>query len=77
MPSATPTLGLATKSMAPSSSARSVTSVPRSVSIDTITTGVGRSRISLARKSMPSMSGISTSSVITSGSVFGSPRAQR
>ena len=77
MPSATPTLGLATKSMAPSSSARSVTSAPRSVSIDTITTGVGRSRISLARKSMPSMRGISTSSVITSGSVFGSPRAQR
>jgi hypothetical protein len=45
---------------------RSVTSAPRSVSVDTITTGIGRSRIS-GRKSMPSMRGISTSSVITSG----------
>jgi hypothetical protein len=53
--------------MAPSSSARSVTSAPRSVSVETITTGIGRRRISLARKSMPSMRGISTSSVITSG----------
>ena len=68
MPSATPIFGLATKSMAPSSSARSVTSAPRSVSVDTITTGIGRRRISLERKSMPSMRGISTSSVITSGS---------
>jgi len=40
---------------------------PRSVSVETITTGIGRSRISLPRKSMPSMRGISTSSVITSG----------
>ena len=42
-------------------------SAPRSVSVETITTGVGRSRMILARKSMPSMRGISTSSVITSG----------
>jgi len=68
MPSATPILGLATKSMAPSSSARIVTSAPRSVSVETITTGIGRRRMSLPRKSMPSMRGISTSSVITSGS---------
>ena len=66
-PSATPSLGLATKSTAPSSSARKVTSAPRSVSVETISTGIGRSRISLPRKSMPSMRGISTSSVITSG----------
>ena len=45
-PSATPILGLATKSTAPSSSARSVTSAPRSVSVETITTGIGRRRIS-------------------------------
>ena len=67
-PSAMPIFGLATKSTAPSSSARRVTSAPRSVSVDTITTGIGRRRISLERKSMPSMRGISTSSVITSGS---------
>ena len=67
-PSATPIFGLATKSTAPSSSALSVTSAPRSVSVDTITTGIGRRRISLDRKSMPSILGISTSSVITSGS---------
>ena len=46
-PSATPIFGLATKSTAPSSSARSVTSAPRSVSVTTITTGIGRSRIRL------------------------------
>ena len=67
-PSATPILGLATKSTAPSSSARKVTSAPRSVNVETITTGIGRRRISRERKSMPSMRGISTSSVITSGS---------
>ena len=66
-PSATPILGLATKSMAPNSSAFNVTSAPRSVSVDTITTGIGRRRISLDKKSMPSMRGISTSKVMTSG----------
>ena len=66
-PSATPIFGLATKSIAPSSSARSVTSAPRSVSVETITTGIGRRRIKRARKSMPSIRGISMSSVITSG----------
>ena len=62
-----PSLGLVTKSMAPSSSARSVISPPRSVRDDTITTGMGRRRISFSRKSSPSMRGISTSSVSTSG----------
>mmetsp|Transcript_60042 Transcript_60042/g.142143 ORF Transcript_60042/g.142143 Transcript_60042/m.142143 type:complete len:430 (+) Transcript_60042:474-1763(+) len=67
MPSATPILGLATKSIAPSSNALSVTSAPRSVSVDTITTGIGRRRIRRDRKSSPSIRGISTSSVMTSG----------
>src|SRR6185437_12776055 len=61
-------LGLARKSTAPSSSARSVTSAPSVVSDDTITTGIGRSRIRFSRKVRPSMRGISTSSVSTSGS---------
>ncbi|CFN82244.1 Uncharacterised protein [Bordetella pertussis] len=69
-PSRIPSLGLVTKSIAPSSSARSVISPPRSVSDDTITTGMGRSRISFSRKSRPSMRGISTSSVSTSGLCF-------
>ena len=60
-------LGFATKSIAPSSSARSVTSAPRCVSEETITTGIGRSRIRFSRNVRPSMRGISTSSVITSG----------
>ena len=67
-PLATPMRGLATKSTAPSSSAFIVTSPPRSVNVEIITTGVGRRRIRRPRKSMPSIRGISTSSVITSGS---------
>ena len=66
---ATSTLGLETKSTAPSSSAFSVVSAPRSVSEDTMTTGMGRSRMRLARNVSPSMRGISTSSVSTSGLV--------
>lgn len=62
-----PGFGFDTKSTAPSSSARRVTSDPRSESDETMITGVGRRRISRSRKSMPSMRGISTSSVITSG----------
>src|ERR1019366_2642937 len=61
------TLGLETKSTAPSSSARSVVWAPCSVSEDTMITGMGRRRIRLARKVRPSMRGISTSSVSTSG----------
>ena len=67
IPSATPIFGLATKSTAPNSSAFRVTSAPRSVKVETITTGMGRRRIKRDRKSMPSMRGISTSSVMTSG----------
>jgi hypothetical protein len=37
------------------------------VSEDTITTGIGRSRMRLRRKVTPSIFGISTSSVMTSG----------
>src|ERR1035438_3284615 len=64
---ATSTFGLDTKSTAPSSSARSVVCAPRSVSEDTMMTGIGRRRIRLDRKVSPSMRGISTSSVSTSG----------
>jgi hypothetical protein len=67
MPSRMPRRGLVTKSTAPNSSARSVTSEPRSVSDDTMSTGIGRRRMSFSRKSSPSMRGISTSSVSTSG----------
>jgi hypothetical protein len=67
IPAAIGPSGLRTKSTAPSSSACSVTSAPRSVSEDTITTGIGRSRMRLRKKVSPSMRGISTSSVSTSG----------
>jgi hypothetical protein len=63
-----PSFGLVTKSTAPNSNALRVTSAPRSVSVDTITTGIGRSRMIFSRKSSPSILGISTSSVSTSGS---------
>ncbi|CNU76634.1 Uncharacterised protein [Salmonella enterica subsp. enterica serovar Bovismorbificans] len=65
-----PSCGLVTKSMAPNSSARSVTSEPFPVSEETITTGIGRRRISFSRKSRPSIRGISTSRVNTSGLNF-------
>ncbi|MCY1373302.1 hypothetical protein D9M69_605680 [compost metagenome] len=58
---------MATKSTAPISSARRVVSAPCSVRVETITTGMGRRRIRRERNSRPSMRGISTSSVITSG----------
>ena len=60
-------LGLVTKSTAPSSRARSVVAAPFSVSDDTITTGIGRARMSFSRNESPSMRGISTSRVRTSG----------
>jgi len=66
-PADTPMRGLATKSTAPISRARSVVSAPCSVRVDTITTGIGRRRISRERNSSPSILGISTSSVMTSG----------
>ena len=70
IPSRMPSCGLVTKSTAPSSSARRVISEPLPVRDDTITTGIGRRRINFSRKSMPSMRGISTSSVSTSGLYF-------
>jgi hypothetical protein len=60
--------GLPTHSTAPSSSALIAVAAPFSVMLDTITTGKGRRRMTLSRKSRPFMFGISTSSVITSGS---------
>src|SRR4051812_11659834 len=67
MPVAMSSLGLVTKSTAPRSSARRVMSLPFSVSVETISTGIGRRRIRRSRKSRPSIFGISTSSVSTSG----------
>ena len=58
---------MATKSTAPISSASSVTSVPACVRVETMTTGIGRSVMILRRNVTPSMRGISTSSVMTSG----------
>src|SRR5580658_1345831 len=67
MPWMTSTVGLATKSTAPKESASSATAAPCCVSEEHITTGMGRSRMRLRRKASPSMRGISTSSVSTSG----------
>jgi hypothetical protein len=58
---------LVTKLTAPAESAAIVVAAPFSVSVEQITTGVGRSPISCRRNEMPSMRGISTSSRITSG----------
>ena len=60
-------LGLGRKSTAPNSSACRVASEPLRVRLEIITTGIGRSRIRRARKSRPSILGISMSSVSTSG----------
>ncbi len=63
-----PTLvGLAMKSTAPISSASSVISAPAWVNVEIITTGIGRSAMMRRRNDTPSMWGISTSSVTTSG----------
>jgi hypothetical protein len=59
--------GFSTASTAPSASARVVATVPAPVSVETITTGVGRVRMSSARPSRPLRRGISTSRVMTSG----------
>ncbi|AMV28033.1 hypothetical protein VT84_26750 [Gemmata sp. SH-PL17] len=64
---ATSSFGLVTKSTAPSSRARNVVSQLRSVSDDTITTGIGRCPMMRSRNVRPSMRGISTSRVSTSG----------
>ncbi|MNI44620.1 hypothetical protein D3C73_990020 [compost metagenome] len=65
--SAAPILGLRMMSTAPASSACISVSEPVSVSDEHITTGIGCCDISLRRKVMPSICGISTSSVMTSG----------
>jgi hypothetical protein len=65
--SATPIFGLRMMSTAPASRAWSRVSDPASTSDEHITTGIGCWAISLRRKVMPSMRGISTSRVMTSG----------
>ncbi len=65
--SATPIFGFRITSTAPASRACNRVSDPASVSEEHITTGIGCWAISLRRKVMPSMRGISTSRVMTSG----------
>ena len=60
-------VGLGTQSKAPRRSASMLTSAPRGVSDEHMTTGIGRTSISRARKVRPSVPGMSTSSVSTSG----------
>ncbi len=67
MPLSSCDVGLATKSTAPISSAWMVTSALACVSVETITTGSGCSAMILRRNDRPSIRGISTSSVMTSG----------
>ena len=55
--------GLATQSKAPISSARIVSCAPRCVRVETMITGIGRSRMIFSRNSRPFIFGISTSSV--------------
>jgi len=59
--------GFSTKSTAPSASASSVACAPRWVMEDTITTGRGQRVMMCDRQVSPSISGILTSSVTTSG----------
>ena len=67
-----PMRGLVTKLTAPAARACMVVSQPASVSVEHMTTGVGRSAISLRKNVMPSMRGISTSRTITSGQALSS-----
>ncbi len=62
-----PAPGLPMQSMAPSSRASKVVSAPSWVRVETMTTGMGRSRMSFSRNSSPLIRGISTSRVRTSG----------
>ena len=59
--------GFRMTSTAPASSACISVSLPSSTSEEHITTGIGCWLISLRRKVMPSIRGISTSRVMTSG----------
>ena len=63
-------LGLAMQSNAPSRRAVIVASVPRTVRVEHITTGIGRSRMIRSRNASPSMPGISMSRISTSGFNF-------
>ena len=63
-------LGLATTSIAPRLRACNDVLEPSSVSVEHMTTGVGRSVMIFFKKVMPSMRGISTSRVMTSGQSF-------
>jgi hypothetical protein len=65
----TPSLGLVMTATAPAPSASMVVCAPCSVSVEHITTGVGRSVMIFLKKVMPSIRGISTSSRTTSGHV--------
>ena len=67
VPEVTSTLGFVTKSTAPSSNARIAVWQPFSVREETMTTGIGLARISFSRNASPSIRGISTSKVSTSG----------
>ena len=62
-----PIFGLVMIDTAPADSACIVVSAPRSVRVEQTTTAVGRSLMIFFKKVMPSMRGISISSVITSG----------
>ena len=62
-----PTCGLGMTSTAPASSASSSVAEPASVSVEQMITGIGRCAMILRRKVMPSMRGISTSRMMTSG----------
>src|SRR5690606_9638637 len=62
-----PALALSTKSTAPSSSARMVTSAPSVVRVLSISTAVGATSMILRNRSRPSPSGRLTSRMITSG----------
>ncbi len=64
---ATSLLGFATTSTAPASSASSTNAEPLLVSELTMTVGVGSTAMTFLRKVMPSILGISMSSVMTSG----------
>ena len=67
MRSETAPLGFDTKSTAPRRKASRVASAPSSVTVDTITTGVGRCTMIRSRHSRPFICGMLTSSVMTSG----------
>ena len=60
-------VGLPTQLTAPSSSADIAAAAPRPVCPEIMTTGNGRRRMTFSRNAKPSIFGISTSRVITSG----------